>query len=103
MKYSNRAQRLCLIVKVKCSIYAGPFLAPCVCSLVAFDVSINAADKDGRAEITQSPAHDAQADAEDGRVAKVEGCLEEARHFGLLEEVVHAVECNISASMQAFQ
>lgn len=59
---------------------------------VAFDVAVDAAHKDGATEVAERAGHDGEAQAEHERVAEVEACLEEARHLGLHEEVVHRVQ-----------
>ena len=68
----------------------GCVLAPA--ALVALDVAVNATNERGGPQVSHGAAHDAQTQAEHERVAKVEGCLEEARHLGLEEEVVDAVQ-----------
>ena len=64
---------------------------------VALDVAVDAAHKDGAAEVAERAGHDGQAQAEHERVAKVEAGLEEARHLGLHEEVVHRVQEHVPA------
>lgn len=62
---------------------------------IYFDCTVDPSYERICTNVTYSAAHDAQRQTEQGHVTKIEGCLEEAIHFCLEEEVIKRIEIHI--------
>lgn len=62
---------------------------------ITLDVPEDSSHEGGGAHVAYRATHDAQPNAEHGRVPKVEGGLKEPSHLGLGQEIVNAVEEHI--------